>query len=169
MKKVGRTIHNFSCSFPARVLLEEYGIKATGSLKSFPDIGESTKIANLITIRRDREKPAASSSGDTSDLSKSRIVPGSLSLSGDGRELSFTLRTNIDVQKPDLLMEQYGVSALNRITAAKASLRSNDGYIMAVFASALETDWQGPDGKALQDAVNSFEAIDQTNIVVPKV
>jgi hypothetical protein len=118
-------------------------------------------IANLITIRRDREKPIAGSNNN--DMSKSRIVPDSLFLSDDGKELSFTLRTNIDVQKPDLLMEQYGVSALNRITAAKASLRSNDGYMMAVFASALEMDWQGPDGQALQDAVKSFQVINQTN------
>ena len=65
------------------------------------------------------------------------------------------------MQKPDLLMEQSGVSVLNRITAAKVSLRSNDGYITAVFASALESDWQGADGKALQDAVSSFNVIDQ--------
>jgi hypothetical protein len=90
-------------------------------------------------------------------------VPNSLLISADGRELSFQLRTEIDVQKPELLLEQYGVSELYRITAAKASLRSNDGNMMAVFASALETDWQGPDGVALQESVNSFQAIDQAN------
>jgi hypothetical protein len=150
-------------SFPTRVLLEEYGIEATGNLNTFPNIGEPAAIANLIAIRRDREKPIAGSNNN--DMSKSRIVPDSLILSPDGKELSFTLRTNIDVQKPDLLMEQYGVSVLNRITAAKASLRSNDGYMMAVFASALETDWQGPDGLALQDTVKSFEVIDQTSTI----
>jgi hypothetical protein len=147
-------------SFPTRVLLEEYGIDATGSLATFPDIGEPSAIANLIAIRRDRERPMASNSVGTSNT---QIVPNSLLISADGRELSFSLRTAIDVQKPELLLEQYGVSSLNRITAAKASLRSNDGYMMAVFASALETDWQGPDGLALQDAVNSFQAIDQAN------
>lgn len=98
-------------------------------------------------------------------VSKSPIVPNSLSISPDGRELSFTLKTNIEVQKPDLLMEQTGVSVLNRITAAKVSLRSNDGFIMAVFASALESDWQGQDGKALQDAVSSFDVIDQAKTI----
>ena len=151
----------FSFSFPARVLLEEYGIEASGSLKTFPEIGEPSTIANLIAIRRDREKPVATSSSSNA-VSKSPIVPNSLSMSPDGRELSFILKTNIDVQKPDLLMEQSGVSVLNRITAAKVSLRSNDGYIMAVFASALESDWQGVDGKALQDAVLSFNVIDQS-------
>jgi hypothetical protein len=145
-------------SFPIRVLLEENGIEATGSFATFPDIGEPSAIANLIILRRDREKQATSSGGG---ISNTRIVPDSLFISEDGRELSFSLRTNIDVQKPELLLEQYGVSALNRITAAKASLRSNDGYMMAVFASALEMDWQGPDGVALQDAVNSFQAIDK--------
>jgi hypothetical protein len=148
-------------SFPARVLLEEYGIEATGSLKTFPDIGEPLTLANLIAIRRDREKPVASSSNGNAD-SKNPVLPNSLSISPDGRELTFTLKTNIDVQKPDLLMEQSGISVLNRITAAKVSLRSNDGYIMAVFASALESDWQGIDGKALQDAVSSFEVVDQS-------
>lgn len=148
-------------SFPARVLLEDYGIEATGSLKTFPDIGEPSTIANLIAIRRDREKPMATSSNGSA-FSKSPIVPNSLSVSQDGRELSFLLKTNIDVQKPDLLMEQSGVNVLNRMTAAKVSLRSNDGYIMAVFASALESDWQGVDGIALQDAVSSFDVIDQS-------
>jgi hypothetical protein len=148
-------------SFPARVLLEEYGIEATGSLKTFPDIGEPLTIANLIAIRRDREKPVASSSNGNA-ASKNPVLPNSLSISPDGRELTFTMKTNIDVQKPDLLMEQSGISVLNRITAAKVSLRSNDGYIMAVFASALESDWQGIDGKALQDAVSSFEVVDQS-------
>jgi hypothetical protein len=150
----------FNQSFPTRVLLEEYGIDASGSLATFQDIGEPSAIANLIAIRRDREKSVASNSAG---ISNTQIVPNSLFISADGRELSFSLRTAIDVQKPELLLEQYGVSNLNRITAAKASLRSNDGYMMAVFASALETDWQGPDGLALQDAVNSFQAIDQVN------
>lgn len=159
-KRLSNGINLFS--FPARVLLAEYGVEATGNLTTFPEIGEPSTIANLIAIRRDREKPVATSGNA---ISKSPIVPNSLSISPDGRELSFTLKTNIDVQKPDLLMEQSGVSVLNRITAAKVSLRSNDGYIMAVFASALESDWQGVDGKALQDAVSSFEVIDQISAI----
>lgn len=144
----------FVVRFPTRLLLEENGIEATGSLKTIPDIGEPAAVANLIVLRRDRDKPGNS---------YNKIVPNSLLISADGRELSFQLRTEIDVQKPELLLEQYGVSELYRITAAKASLRSNDGNIMAIFASALETDWTGPDGVALQESVNSFQAIDQAN------
>jgi hypothetical protein len=72
------------------------------------------------------------------------------------------LKSEIEVQKPELLMEQYGVDRLYRITTAKASLEANDGNIMAVFASALETDFNGPDGVALQQTVDSFVATDQS-------
>lgn len=71
----------------------------------------------------------------------------------------FNLAQSIDVQKPELLMEQMGVSELNRITVAKATLNSNDGQIMAVFASALEQDFNSEDGPALQESVESFVAL----------
>jgi hypothetical protein len=135
-------------------LLEENGVEATGTLLTFPDIGEPAAVANLIVLRRDRDRGVSSNT---------KIVPNSILIAADGRELIFQLRTEIDVQKPELLLEQYGVSALYRITAAKASLRSNDGNMMAIFASALEQDWQGPDGAALQQSVDSFEAIDMAN------
>ena len=135
--------------FPTNVLLEENGIEATGSLKTFPDLGDSAAIANLINMRRDR---------GSSKTSNTELVPESLKLSNDGQDLFFALRTEIEVQKPELLMEQYGVSQLFRITTAKATLRSADGNMMAVFASALERDFQGADGKALQESVDSFVA-----------
>jgi hypothetical protein len=140
-------------SFPTRVLLEENGIEATGSLSTFPELGEASAVTNLIILRRERDKPGTSSTA---------LVPNSLSVSSDGKDLFFKLKTDIDVQKPELLMEQMGVSTLARITYAKASLRSNDGNMMAVFASALEQDFDGPDGVALQDAVATFTAIDQS-------
>ena len=84
-----------------------------------------------------------------------------MSLSDDGKELYFKLTTEIEVQKPELLMEQYGVSKLYRVTVAKASLNSNDGNIMAVFASALQQDFEnGVDGPALQASVDSFKVTD---------
>ena len=144
--------------FPTRVLLEENGIQATGSLATIPAIGDPTAVANLIALRRDKDKPGGSSG--------TKLVPRSVAVSEDGRELSFQLKTEIAVQKPELLMEQYGVSELYRVTAAKASLKSNDGNMMAIFASALETDWKGPDGAALQESVDSFRAIDQSSDAV---
>lgn len=140
-------------SYPIRVLLEENGIQATGNLQTFPDIGEASAIANLITLRRDKDKP-----GQTSNT---RIIPDSLYISQDGQELQFKLRNEIEVQKPELLQETYGVSQLFRITTAKATLRSNDGNLMAIFASALEKDYMGPDGVALQEAVNSFQVTER--------
>lgn len=122
-------------------------------MATFPDLGEPAAIANLITLRREKDK-----------ASNTKIIPNSLFISQDGKELSFKLSTEIEVQKPELLMEEYGVSQLFRITSAKASLRSGDGNLMAVFASALERDYFGPDGVALQEAVNSFEATNQSVI-----
>lgn len=117
--------------FPTRVLLEENGIDtsaiAADDLSTFPKLGEPNAIANLLNLRRDRDK-----GGNTV------IVPNSLFVSSDKKELYFQLRTEIEVQKPELLLEQTGSSQLFRITVAKASLKSNDGNIMAVFASALE-------------------------------
>ena len=138
-------------SYPTRVLLEENGIQAVGPLATFPDLGEPAAIANLITLRREKDK-----------ASNTKIIPDSLFISTDGKELSFKLSTEIEVQKPELLLEEYGVSQLFRITSAKASLRSGDGNLMAVFASALERDYLGPDGVALQEAVNSFVANEQS-------
>jgi hypothetical protein len=134
-------------------LLEENGIEATGLLSTFPALGEASAVANLINLRRERDRPGMSSTA---------LVPGSVFVSSDGKDLMFELKSQIDVQKPELLMEQIGLDALFRITLCKASLRSNDGNMMAVFASALQQDFNGPDGVALQEAVDTFVAIDQS-------
>lgn len=148
--------------FPVKVLLQDFGIDVSGiadsNLATIADIGEPAAIANLIALRRDRDKPGASTT---------KIIPNTVAVSPDGRELSFQLQTRVPVQKPELLLEQYGVSELYRITAAKASLQSGNGSLMAVFASALETDWKGgPDGAALQETADSFRALDQSTAAV---
>ena len=99
-------------SFPTKVLLEENGIEAEGNLASFPDLGEPMAIANLINLRRERDRPG---------VSNTIIDRESVKLSADGKELYFKLKTEIEVQKPELLMEQYGVDKLFRVTVAKAS------------------------------------------------
>mmetsp|Transcript_15523 Transcript_15523/g.35560 ORF Transcript_15523/g.35560 Transcript_15523/m.35560 type:complete len:156 (+) Transcript_15523:743-1210(+) len=134
--------------FPTRVLLEENGIEATGDLGTFPAIGEARAVASLIVARR--EKDAANQGA--------RVLE-SVEVSPDGKTLSFRLKTEIDVQKPELLLEQTGVSRLFRVTVAKATLDAGDGNIMAIFASALEQDFaNGVDGPALEDTVRSFAA-----------
>lgn len=138
--------------FPTRVLLEENGIDAEGNLSTFPDIGEPLAVANLINLRREKDKPG---------VSNTVIDKDSVKVSPNGKVLSFKLKTEIEVQKPELLMEQYGVSKLFRVTVAKASLESSDGNMLAVFASALETDFNGPDGEALQASVDSFKATER--------
>jgi hypothetical protein len=110
-------------------------------------------VADLINKRREKDKP---------NMANSVIFPDSIKLSDDKKEMQFTIKTEIEVQKPELLMEMYGVNQLFRLTKAKASLRSNDGNIMAVFASALEQDFKGSDGNALDEAVNSFQVTDQS-------
>lgn len=145
---------NLTClfSFPTRVLLEENGIEAAGSLATFPDIGEPLVIANLINLRREKDK---------SGVSNTIIDKDSVSVSANGKVLSFKLKTEIEVQKPELLMEQYGVDKLFRVTVAKASLESSDGNMLAVFASALETDFNAGDGVSLQASVDSFKATER--------
>ena len=135
-------------------MLQEEGIKPTGDLSTFTSIGDPIAIANLITLRRDRDKQGQS---------KAILIPDSVSTSSDGKTLTFKLSTQIDVQKPELLMEQMGVSELVRITLAKATLTSNDGQMMAVFASALKQDFDGTsDGDALRESVESFVSLDQS-------
>jgi hypothetical protein len=141
----------FLYSFPTSVLLEENGIEASGDLSSFPKIGDPTAVANLVILRREK---------DTG--SKGAKVLDQVAISSDGKTLSFRLKTEIDVQKPELLMEEFGISQLFRVTLAKATLNSEDGNILAVFASALEQDFDnGVDGPALQQSVDSFIAIKQ--------
>jgi hypothetical protein len=139
--------------FPTFALLADEGITPIGDLGTFPSIGDPTAVANLIALRRDKDKPGQA---------RTLILPKSVSVSEDGKSLFFKLTTDIDVQKPDLLLEQTGVSELIRITLAKATLTSADGQMMAVFASALQQDFDGDDGVALNDAVASFVAMDQS-------
>jgi hypothetical protein len=142
-----------SFSFPTRVLLEENGIDTTGTnLSTFPDIGDPVAVANLITVRREKERPGTSNTN---------LIRDSVKISSDGKEMYFKLISSIAVQKPELLLEQTGVSELVRITVAKSSLRSNDGNLLTIFASALETDYKGQDGAALQEVVSSFQALER--------
>lgn len=135
-------------------MLADNGIDAGGKLDTFPAIAEPQAIAKLISLYRERERSGGGSSTE--------LVPGSITVSDDGKDLNFQLKTELEVQKPELLMEQYGVSKLIRITVVKATLRSNDGNLMAAFGSALEKDFNGPDGALLTDAIRSFQAKDQS-------
>mmetsp|Transcript_14133 Transcript_14133/g.21199 ORF Transcript_14133/g.21199 Transcript_14133/m.21199 type:complete len:290 (-) Transcript_14133:1-870(-) len=139
--------------FPTFALLADEGITPVGDLSSFPSIGDPTAVANLIALRRDKDKKGQA---------RTFLVPNSVSVSEDGLTLRFEMATEIDVQKPELLLEQTGVSELKRITLAKATLTSADGQMLAVFASALQQDFDGVDGVALKDAVDSFVATDQS-------
>lgn len=139
--------------FPAFALLADEGITPVGDLSTFPNIGDATAVANLIAVRRDKDKPGQA---------RTLVVPDSVSVSDDGKSLFFSLATDIDVQKPELLLEQTGVSELKRITLAKATLTSGDGQMMAVFASALQQDYNGPDGVALKESIDSFVATDMS-------
>jgi hypothetical protein len=136
--------------FPTEILLLDNGMRPTGSLRSITDIGEPRAVATLLALKRDRDKDGTLNT---------KVVPDSVAMSDDKAELTFVLRTKIDVQRPELLLEQTGVSELFRITSAKASLRAGDGLMMVVYASALEADWKGPDGTALQEIVKSFSVL----------
>jgi hypothetical protein len=138
--------------FPTELLLSENGISSTtgSSLASITDIGEPRAVANLLALKRDRDKDGTLNT---------KVVPDSIQLSNDQQELMFLLRTKIEVQRPELLLEQTGSAELYRITAGKASVRAGNNIMMVVYASALETDWNGPDGAALQETVQSFTVL----------
>jgi len=136
--------------YPTFVMLEDEGITPSGDLSTFPSIGDSITLATLLYLRRERDKPGQS---------RTTLLKDTVTVSEDGKTLSFMLKAEIDVQKPELLMEQMGVTELFRITTAKATLV--DGQIMAIWASALSQDFDGPDGKALQETVESFRALEQ--------
>jgi hypothetical protein len=141
--------------FPVKALLEEEGIDSSGDLSTFTSIGKPEAVANLITRRRDRDNKRGQQQTQT------EILP-SVTVSPDDKTLMFTLRTTIEVMKPDLLLEQTGASQLVRVTLAKATLQSNDGQLMVIFASALQRDFDGPDGDALKEVVSSFTVLDQS-------
>jgi hypothetical protein len=113
--------------YPVRVLLEENGIEATGDLTTFKALGEAAAVANLIVMRREKDSPQ---SGAARKLENAQI-------SADGKELTFRLRTEIEVQKPELLLQEFGVSELFRITVAKATLNSADGNIMGTLTASI--------------------------------
>lgn len=100
-------------------MLEENGIQPTGDLTTFPALGDAVAVANLIVSRREKDSQQSGSR----QLEDVRVSP-------DGKELTFRLRTEIEVQKPELLLQEFGVSQLFRITVAKASLSSVDGNLM---------------------------------------
>ena len=101
--------------FPMKTLLEEAGIASSGDLSNFPSISiDAAKMAELLNTRREKERGASANA-------RSIVQPSSASFISD-TELRFRLRADIDVQKPELLMEQEGVSELIRYTDAKALL-----------------------------------------------
>ena len=133
--------------YPAKLLLQEEGIlvREDEVLSKISSLGQPRAVAELIMRRRERDRPGQAS----------RTVVDAVQLSDDGTTLTFQTRSDIDVQKPELLMETMGVDKLTRVSSAKAILQP-DGIFMIVFASALEMDYRGIDGQALQESVNSF-------------
>eukprot|EP00520_Triparma_pacifica_P011121 CAMPEP_0118641946 /NCGR_PEP_ID=MMETSP0785-20121206/5579_1 /TAXON_ID=91992 /ORGANISM="Bolidomonas pacifica, Strain CCMP 1866" /LENGTH=206 /DNA_ID=CAMNT_0006533477 /DNA_START=164 /DNA_END=781 /DNA_ORIENTATION=- len=115
--------------FPTKTLLDEASISSSGNLSTFPAISlDAAKIAELLNNRREKERGATAKA-------RSVVVPSSPTFIND-TELRFRLRADIEVQKPDLLMEQEGVSELIRYTDAKALL-TKGGEMYVIYASAL--------------------------------
>lgn len=141
--------------FPVKAMLEDEGYQPSGDLSTISSLGDPAAVATLLIRRREKDKPGTQNSAV---LDRNSVV-----VSPDTKTMTFTFRQEINVQKPELLMEEMGVSELFRTTVAKATLASNDGQMMAAFASALDQDFNGPDGVALQKAIDSFMATDQTN------
>merc|ERR1711862_231822 len=128
-------------------------IFTAGDMSTFESIGDQTGQTIAAMLLRRREK-------GTQNIAK--LNKDSVSLTSDGRTITFRATQQINVEKPELLMEEMGVSELYRTTVAKATLSSMDGNLIAVFASALDQDFAGPDGVALQKSIDSFLATDQS-------
>ena len=141
--------------FPVRVLLEEAGVSAdaiaNADLSTIQKLGNGETIAELLALRRDKDKPGSAN--------RAVVQKDSIKVSEDGKTLTFALRAKIDVQKPEELFKQQGIFELYRDTLCKATLESEDGNMLAIFASALEQDFNGPDGDALRQSVDSFRAL----------
>jgi hypothetical protein len=140
--------------FPVKAMLEDEGYQPSGDLSTITNLGDPVAVATLLIRRREKDKPGTQ---NNAVLDRNSVV-----VSPDTKTMTFLFRQQINVQKPELLMEEIGVSELYRTTVAKATLSSNDGQMMAAFASALDQDFQGPDGVALQKAIDSFMATDQS-------
>ena len=139
--------------FPISAMLEDEGYQPSGDLSTFTGLGDPVAVATLLIRRREKDKPGTQ---NAAVLDRNSVV-----VSPDSKTMTFSLRQQINVQKPELLLEEMGVSELYRTTVAKATLSSNDGQMMAAFASALDQEFRGPDGVALQKAIDSFVATDQ--------
>ena len=132
--------------FPVKSLLDEASISSKGDLSTFETIGISAgNFADLLNERREKER---------NSKAKAVVIEGTASFPAPG-ELRFRLRSDINVQKPDLLLEQQGVRELVRYTDAKALLVRGEMFV--VYASAL-AQYDNVDGALLRQAVDSFEA-----------
>ena len=144
-----------------QLLQQQAGIQpdslSLASKITISDLGTAQALVQLLVQRRDRDR--------TQQLPMTRIVQDSVRSSEDNQSITFQLMTDIPVQKPELLMEQYGVNQLIRLTLGKASVARTDGSMMVVYASGLQQDLVQPDGtwtedgRALQQSVESFAPI----------
>ncbi len=141
---------------PVKALLDEAGIDSSGDLSTFKKIGiDAGKVANLLNERRERER------GQGQGRAKTLVVTDPAPVFASDSTLSFSLRTDIDVQKPDLLMEQEGVSELVRLTFAKAIV-AKDGSLFIIYAGGLKQYMTGAsddEGRRLQEAVDTFRLL----------
>lgn len=137
--------------FPTSALLTDAGIDAAGDLSSFPAVGISAvKIAELLLARREKERGGQARSRTVLGGSPPPSFPSPATV-------EFSLTTEVEVQRPDMLKEQTGRSDLVRPTVAKAEIRGGDLYV--VYASGLVDSWEGAQGEALREAVKSFKVL----------
>lgn len=123
------------------------------------NIASPQVLVQLLIQRREKDNKQQGLS--------TRVIPNSIQVSPDDLSMTFQLATEIPVQKPELLMEQYGVNQLIRVTLGKVSISRGDGTLMVIYASGLQQDlklmngdgtWK-EDGLALWESVQSFVPI----------
>lgn len=136
--------------FPVRRLLSDAGISDAGisdagDLSTFSGIKKpANKIAELRNARREKERGGQG-------RSRTNVLAGSDF--PDDKTVRFSLRTEVEVQKPDLLLEQMGSAELIRFTLAKGVIKDDQLYVF--YGSALKKWWDEGDEAALQKALDS--------------
>ena len=138
--------------FPLGDLLKLEGVMdnnlSSGSIKGWEDVATASKLVELL--KKYREKDSKSATG-----TKSTIDKESLSLSQDGKLLSYTITTNVPVQKPDLLFDSTGEFEIVRLSRGNAYLDPASLNIIVLYVSAKRETWKS-DSETLNSVIEQF-------------
>jgi len=79
--------------FPISAMLEDEGYQPSGDLSTFTGLGDPVAVATLLIRRREKDKPGTQ---NEAVLDRNSVV-----VSPDSKTMTFSLRQQINVQKPE--------------------------------------------------------------------